>query len=121
MKRNQIIYYVSTGLLSLLMLFSASMYIFQHEVAAEAFTGFGFPTWILYPLAIAKILGVIAIWYRKFPTLREWAYAGFCFDFLLAIGAHVAINDGQHWLAVIALVLLFVSYFTGEKSSIEVA
>jgi hypothetical protein len=115
MKVNKIIYYLSTSLLTVLMLFSASMYIFNNEVIGQMFTSFGYPIYIIYPLAIAKLLGLIAIWNTKFSALKEWAYAGFFFDFVLAFFAHKMINDGEEIGAVLALLLLIVSYIYNRK------
>ena len=64
---------------------------------------------------MAKILGVIAILSKQSRLLKEWAYAGFFFDFLLAISAHLNAGDGEFPLAVIALVLLLVSYVFDRK------
>ncbi len=108
-------YLVSTGLLTLFMLMSVGMYFFNHEMVKETFTNLGFPTYIIYPLAIAKILGLIAIWTKKSNALKEWAYAGFFFDFLLAFVAHIAIKDGEFAGALIATVLLFTSYIFEKK------
>lgn len=116
MKRDKIIYLVATGLLTALMLFSSSMYFFDHEMVSETFSSLGFPTYIIYPLAIAKLLGLVAIWTRKSRMLLEWAYAGFCFDFLLASSAHIIVKDGAHIAAIVALVLLFTSYFFGKRA-----
>jgi hypothetical protein len=115
MKRDRIVYYASTGLLTLLMLFSAGMYILNNEVVQGMFTNFGYPTYIIYPLAIAKLLGVFAIWNTKFNALKEWAYAGFLFDFVLAFFAHKMINDGEEMGAVIAFVLVVVSYVFSKR------
>ena len=115
MKRNKIIYYIVTGLLSLLMSFSVYMYLFDHETVKGMFTTFGYPTYIIYPYAFAKILGVVAIWQNKFPIVREWAYAGFFFAFILAFFAHFMIGDGEQMGAVIAMVLLLTSYFFSKK------
>lgn len=115
MKRNKIIYLIATGLLSSMMLFSASMYIFSHEEIKGLFTGFGYPTYIIYPYAIAKLLGLVAIWQNKLPLLREWAYAGFFFAFILAFFAHFMIGDGDQMGALIAMVLLLLSYFFKRK------
>ena len=93
------------------MLFSASMYFFNYEMVAETFSNLGYPTYIIYPLAIAKILGLLAIWTRKSRVLTEWAYAGFFFDFVLACAAHIAIKDGEWAASLVAIILLFVSYF----------
>ena len=114
-RTTKILYYTSTGLLTALMLFSATMYFIQNDMVRETFTTLGFPTYIIYPLAIAKVLGLLAIWSNRSAMLREWAYAGFFFDFVLAGSAHLMIQDGAHWPAVAALVFLFTSYFTGKK------
>lgn len=118
MKRDKIIYYVSTGLLTLLMLFSAGMYIFNNETVQEMFISFGYPTYIIYPLAIAKLLGLFAIWNPKFKTLKEWAYAGFFFDFLLAFFAHKMIGDDEETGAIMAFVLVVVSYIFSKRLKI---
>ena len=114
-KRNKIIYYVSTGILSLLMLMSAGMYIFDHGTISETFRGLGYPAYIVYPLAFAKLLGLTAIWTKKSKLLKEWAYAGFFFDFVLALFAHIMANDGGFAPAIIAIVLLLSSYVFDKK------
>ena len=114
-KRDKFIYWGVTGLLTALMLMSAGMYFLQHDFVSETFTKLGFPTYIIYPLAILKILGLIAIWTKKSPMLKEWAYAGFFFDFLLALSAHININDGEYLPSAIAIVLLLVSYFFEKR------
>ncbi|KJD32716.1 membrane protein [Tamlana sedimentorum] len=115
MKTNKIIYYISTGLLTAIMLFSASMYFFKHDAISEAFKHFGYPTYIIYPYATLKLLGLIAIWSPKFKVLKEWAYAGYFFAFILAFFAHVMVNDGQQGTAIIAFVALIVSYIFNKK------
>ena len=114
-KTNVWIYRIATGILTLLMTFSAVMYFAQYEMVSETFSKLGFPTFIIYPLAIAKILGLVAIWTNKSETLKQWAYAGFTFNLLLAAGAHLNISDGEHFPAVIGLVLVLVSYFYNRK------
>ena len=115
MKTTKIIYYISTGLLTLLMLFSAGMYFFNHTEVATMFTNFGYPTYIIYPYAIAKLLGLVALWFISNKALKEWAYAGFFFAFILAFFAHVMIGDGEQMGAVVAMVLLIASYVTHKK------
>ncbi len=114
--KNRIIYLVSTGLLTALMLMSAGMYIFNYEMVRETFTTLGYPTYIIYPLALAKILGLVAIWTRKSPLLKEWAYAGFFFDFVLAAAAHISIGDGEYAPALVAIVLLVISRVYDNKA-----
>lgn len=115
MKRNKIIYYIVTGLLTAMLLMSVGMYVFNHEMVAGMFESFGYPTYIIYPLAAAKLLGLFAIWNPNFKTLKEWAYAGFFFDFVLAFFAHYMVSDGGQGGAIVALVLLLGSYVFSKK------
>ena len=116
MNLNKIIYWIATGLFTVLMLFSVSNYFFNNATIREAFTGFGYPTYIISPLAIAKLLGLVAILSRKSELLKEWAYAGFFYNVVLAFFAHVMINDNQQWGALAAMVLLLTSYFFQRRA-----
>lgn len=114
MKTTKIIYYATTGLLSFLLLASAGMYIFNNAEVSKLFISFGYPTYIIYPLAIAKLSAVIVLW-TKLKTLKEWAYSALFFEFILAFFAHYMVGDGEQMGAVIALILLGASYFFGKK------
>jgi hypothetical protein len=108
-KRNKIIYWATTGLLTVLMLMSAGMYFMNYEMVSATFLKLGFPTFVIYPLAVAKLLGLIAILSKKSQLLKEWAYAGFFFDFVLAFFAHIIAQDGEFAPALVAIILLVVS------------
>ena len=88
----KIAYYIVKSLLSFMMLASATMYLTSRGDVAAEFTSLGFPTWLITPLAIAKILGVIAIWdllkFEGAKRIRDFAYTGFAFNFLIAGTAH---------------------------------
>ncbi len=114
-KRDKIIYWIATGLVCGLMLMSATMYFVQNQMVSETFSRLGYPTYVIYPLAIAKILAVIAILSRKSAVLKEWAYAGLFFDFILAASAHMAVGDGEAAPAMVAAVLLLVSRYFDPK------
>lgn len=114
-KRNKIIFWAATGLMCLLMLFSASMYFLNFDDVAEVFVSLGYNSRIVIPLAVVKILGVIAIVTNKSTILKEWAYFGFLLDFLLAAEAHIAVKDGGHVTAIVAIILWAVSYMYNKK------
>lgn len=114
-KRDKVIYWVATALLSLFMLMSIGMYFFKNDMVSETFAKLGYPTYIIYPLAVAKLLALIAILTKKSKTLKEWAYAGLFFDFVLAFFAHFMAKDGGYIPAIVAVVLLFVSYCYDRK------
>lgn len=118
-KRDKIIFYVVTGILTLLVGGGVAQYFFTHQIAVEGFTALGFPTWLIYPMGVAKVLGLLTIWAIKSDTLKQWAYAGFTFNFLLAVGAHLAVGDGEFPGALIALVILAGSYFFYSRTKSE--
>ena len=116
MKAQKTIYWIATGLFSALILMSATMYIVKHDMVAAMFKSLGYPLHIIYPLALAKLLGVIAILTKRSQTLKEWAYAGFFFELILAAGAHIAVGDGGAGGAIAGLVLVMTSYFMEKKA-----
>ena len=115
MKTIKISYWVSTGIISLLLLMSSGMYIFNNAEVSKTFVILGYPAYIIYPLALAKLLALVAIWTNKSKALKEWAYAGLFFDFILAFFAHFMVNDGEFAPALVATVLLMVSYYTWKQ------
>ncbi len=115
MKKYKIIFWSSTLILCALMLFSATMYFTQYEMVEGFYRNFGYPTYLITPLAIAKVLGVLAITSRINNSLMEWAYAGFFFDLVLAIKAHYEFGD-SYYPALIGLIMLLFSYFSQKKA-----
>lgn len=115
MTQDKLIYWVSTAMMCALFAMSAAMYIVNYDSMVDVFERLGFPGWLVYPLAIFKILGIIAILSKQSKLLKEWAYAGFFFDAMLAFGAHYYVQDGGTALAVVALVLIVVSRYYDSK------
>lgn len=114
MRTKQILYWISTIVLCGMMLFSALMYLTNIEEVKGYFETFGYPTYIVLPLAILKLLGVVMILWRSSKWLTEWAYAGFFFDLVLATAAHYSIGDGLLGLSFLGLLVIFPSYFLGK-------
>jgi hypothetical protein len=115
MKTKKIVYWVATGLLSAILLMSSGMYVFQNEMIQQLFTGFGYPTYLIYPLVALKISAVIVLLTQKNSRIKEWAYAGLFFDFVLAFFAHIMVGDGAQMGALMAIVLLVLSYVYDKK------
>jgi len=74
------------------------------------FISLGVPTEIIYPLAIAKIIGILAIWLIKYSVIKKLAYLGFALDLVMAIFSHLNAGDGELFGPIIPLVLLIISY-----------
>jgi DoxX-like family len=107
MKKNKIIYWITTGLITLMMVFSAYSYVSKPEMEA-AFKHLGFPDYFRVELAIAKILGALVLIIPAIPVkIKEWAYAGFAITFLSATIAHINSGDPAA-MAIMPLVLLVV-------------
>lgn len=110
MSLPKLIYWFSSGLLALLLLFSATMHFVNHQQVAQTFRGLGYPTYLIYPLAVLKILAVVAILSSKSRFLKKLAYAGVFYNLLLAFFAHLIQRDGAGFFAFLGLCLLVVSY-----------
>jgi CubicO group peptidase (beta-lactamase class C family) len=108
----------TTALFSLGMLASSLMYLTQAAPLQAGFAHLGFPLYLLPFLGIAKLLGALALLVRRFPTLTEWAYAGFTFNLLGAAWAHLMSGDpvAQVISPLVFLALLAASYALSKVS-----
>lgn len=106
-------YWIVTGLFCGVFIVSALLTLFDPEGTRRQTAELGYPVYIAtYPLAAAKIAGVVAILSRWSPTLTMFAFAGFLFDLILAGAAHVYERDFPYgWLAVFGLVLWCAAFW----------
>ena len=118
-ERERLLFRVFTGLLAALMVGSAARALLDYAWARESFEHLGYPTYIIVPLEIAKLLGVAAVVSNVSPFLKNLAYAGFFYHLLLALSAHMAAGDGPEMMAASAsgLVLLAGSFHFDRKRS----
>ena len=92
-KRNLIIYWIATGLMSFGMFGSGLAQIIHAKEMVDIIVPLGYPLYLLYIIGIWKILGVTAILSPGFKLLKEWAYAGFFFLMTGALVSHLASGD----------------------------
>ncbi|WP_316842619.1 DoxX family protein [Pedobacter gandavensis] len=117
MKKNKIIFWTAT---ILIFLFEGVMPALtsQTEMAKEGIRHLGYPEYFGVALTVFKVLGAIILIIPKAPKrLKEWAYAGFGFDFIFASISHLAV-DGFGMEAVfpwIVFAVLVVSYLYYHK------
>lgn len=104
-------YWILTAILTLFMARSAYAYLTQ-EAVRVACRQLGFPDWFRVELAVAKILGVLALLAPVGPRPKEWAYAGFAILLVSAALAHVASGEAASSSAgpLVLLALLAASY-----------
>ncbi len=53
----------------------------------------GYPTYLLAPFGLLKILSAIIVLAPGFGRLKEWAYAGMVFDTIFAAYSRAALHD----------------------------
>jgi pheromone shutdown protein TraB len=111
----KIIYWIATGLMSIVFLFSAGMYLSNYEMVTGFFKNLGFPTWLVYPMAILKILGVVAVISKKSNFLKDLAYSGFLYNGILALASHVIAKDGGYMMSLVAVIATCFSWFFDKK------
>jgi uncharacterized membrane protein YphA (DoxX/SURF4 family) len=123
MKKTNLIYWVTTGLI---FLFEGVMPALtsQTEMAKEGIAHLGYPAYFGVMLTVFKVLGALCLIIPQVPNrIKEWAYAGFAFDFLFAFGSHWAVDglNGQTFFPLTVLAVLAVSYMYYHKKMEEVA
>ena len=117
MKKEKIIFWIATILIAL---FEGLMPLltFQTEMAKEGIRHLGYPAYFGNALVIFKVLGSIVLIVPQIPRrIKEWAYAGFAFDFVFASISHAAV-DGlgfQAFFPFIVLGVLAISYIYFHK------
>lgn len=113
MRPAKVIYYITTILVSLMMVFAAINYVVD-PVLEAAFDHLGFPAYFRIELAVGKVIGVALLWLPVSAWIREWTYAAFFIIFISAFIAHLASGDPVMAVVmpVVFLALLLTSYFT---------
>ena len=110
---RKIVYWGTTALASLALLGSLS-YLTGSEQVVSGFAKAGYPQHLRIVLGIAKPMAAIVLLLPGVALLKEWAYAGATFAWVMAFIAAYAIGEpAQIWSMPLALlVLLSVSYVT---------
>lgn len=116
-KTAKIIYWTTT-IIIFLMEGVLPAFTSQTELAKEGIRHLGYPEYFGNALVIFKVLGAIALIVPAVPPrVKEWAYAGFAFDFLFACISHWAVDgfDGQTVFPLLFLAILMTSYVFYHK------
>jgi hypothetical protein len=127
MKKFKIYFWIST---IFIVLFEGVMPLLTYntELAREGIRHLGYPVYFGTALVVFKVLGCVLLIIPKLPPrAKEWAYAGFTFDFVFACISHWVV-DGmglQTLFPLFILVILLISYvnyhrlLAAEKSPVN--
>lgn len=112
-KRDKIIYWVATGLLTFGMLAQGLAQLMHTRGYIDIIVHLGYPLYFLDIIGAWKILGVMAVLLPRFTLLKEWAYAGFFFVMSGAATSHIALGDSVTQLlpSLVLLSLIGVSWY----------
>ena len=112
MSRNDLIYWIPTGIIVVSQAVSGIMDLIGAEPVAEGIRALGYPSYLLLILGPAKLAGAAVLAAPGLQRLKEWAYAGFVIDFGGAFASHALNGDGPELLAppLLFLAVLLVSY-----------
>jgi hypothetical protein len=91
---------------------------FQSEQAREMMQQLGYPGYFLIMLTVFKVGGALALAIPLVsPTIKEWAYAGFGFDFIAAAVSNWAVKGfGVDVIfCFVALAILIISWIYHHK------
>lgn len=110
---RKIAYWSSTTIVAVMLLFALT-YLTGSEQVVSGFTKAGYPQHLRIVLGIVKPVAAIVLLMPGFALLKEWAYAGATFAWVMAFISAYLLGDGvQVWsLPLGLLVLLTVSYVT---------
>jgi DoxX-like family len=116
-KTIKTLYWVVTVVFVVFTLADAYGGITEQEAGVVVLKHLGYPIYTMPMFGVAKLLGVIAILQPKFHIIKEWAYAGFTFNFIGAFVSRAIVGDGFGLLLmpVVVLAVMFASYFLLKK------
>lgn len=117
MKKTKIAYWIVTILFAAFMLSTAIPDIMKSENSINMTSkGLGYPEYFIPFIGWAKLLGIIGILTPGLNRLKEWAYAGLCFDLIGATYSALSMGfDPMILIMILPISFLFISYFLWHK------
>ena len=114
---RKIAYWASTTIAGVLLLMSLT-YLTGSEQVVSGFAKEGYPQHLRIVLGVAKPAAAIVLLLPGLSLLKEWAYAGVTFAWVMAfISAYSSREGAQIWsMPLILLVILLISYVTRPAS-----
>ena len=113
---RKIAYWASTIVAALMLGFALSYLTGSPQVVA-GFDHLGYPQHLRIVLGVAKPAAAVVLLLPGLRLLKEWAYAGVAFAWLMAFLAHWHAGDGiRSIMPLVLLIFLSVSYLTRPAS-----
>lgn len=117
MKKHKIIFWITTSLIFIMEGIMPAL-TSQSKMAKDGIAHLGYPEYFGTALAVFKVLGALALILPVISKrIKEWAYAGFAFDFIFASISYFCV-DGvgvPAFFPLIFLGILALSYNSYHK------
>jgi hypothetical protein len=110
------LYWIATGLFSAVFIGSAVFGLLDLDASKIEWARLGYPWWTFFFLTAGKLVGVATIVSNKLPrVVKDFAFAGFLFDLLLALGAHLAFPEINALLPISVLAIWWFAFAMDSK------
>ena len=115
MTRTKLIYWISTGILSLWEISGA--FFMNSQMAIDGMHHLQLPDWFRWEVSIGHLIGGILLIVPLNKRIKEWVYVAFGIDFISAIIAYLSIDGitANAFSPLIVLFLLIISYIYYHK------
>jgi hypothetical protein len=118
-KTINILYWSSTILFSLLMIFSAIPNVIVNEDSVKlVHYMLGYPVYFIPFIGVAKIIGAVVILIPGLNKMKEWGYAGLFFDLAAAVYSGIAVAKAADPMMLFMLIWIIpgvLSYYYWNK------
>ena len=113
MKKTKIVYWICTIFIFLLEGVMPALTA-NSELAKQGISHLGYPDYFRVLLTVFKVIGSLLLILPFIKgRVKEWAYAGFTFNFISAAVSHTVVEgfNGQTVFPIVILGILAVSYY----------
>ena len=117
MKKHKIIFWITTSLIFIMEGVMPAL-TSQSKMAKDGMAHLQYPQYFGTALAVFKVLGALTLILPMMPKrLKEWAYAGFAFDFIFASISYFCVDGAGFgaFFPFIFLGILALSYNSYHK------
>ena len=108
-----IAYWMTTGMIVLAMFSGGVAELAHRPETINGMIQLGYPVYFVMILGFWKLLGSVALVIPRFPTLKEWAYAGIFFNMTGAAVSHLVCHDAA-WHVGVTLGLAALAVASSE-------
>lgn len=117
MKKVRTLYWIFTGLFIAFMLITSLSQVISTKGTEDVMNTLKMPLYLLPLLGISKLIAIVAIAVSGYPKIKEWAYAGFMFDFIVATYSMIAVGGTiDKWgFMILPILLCGLSYYFYDK------